>query len=111
MTLFRIALVVIWVVALATLVMASVDLGILAAGDFFVGDLAHPWRRQFNLDFSGHLLLMAIWIFYREPSALARPIFAALAVVGGGAFSFAYILVATFRSGGDMKRLLLGRHA
>lgn len=109
MTLFRTFLAIIWIVALATMIAAVGEMGPMAAVDFFFGDISHPWRGQFNLDFSGHLLLMAAWIYYREPSAVARPLCAMGAMLFGGAFSFAYILVATIRAEGDMRKLLLGR--
>ena len=35
-------------------------------GMVFVTDFSHPWRAQFNADFSMHLLLFAIWVFWRE---------------------------------------------
>ena len=79
--------------------------------DIFMRDFSHPWRAQFNTDFSLHLLLMALWILYREKSLFRGIPFATLSIVVGGAFSLAYILVATFAAKGDFRRLLLGGRA
>lgn len=87
---------------------AIAAMGAGAAGDVFFADLAHPWRAQFNLDFLGHLVLMATWIFLRTPNKILGFAMGILAVVGGGAFTFAYIAIAIIRSDGDLGRFLLG---
>jgi hypothetical protein len=83
-------------------------MGFDAAGSTFFADFAHPWRAQFNGDFSVHLLLMASWIVYRE-KRLAVGIPLGLGALMGGVFSFAYIFLATFGTGGSFTKLLLGR--
>ena len=80
-------------------------------GNIFFTDFSHPWRAQFNTDFSIHLFLMAAWIAYREPRRLLGAMLAVLSVLGGGAISLLYILVASYRARGDVRALLLGRHA
>ena len=78
----------------------------------FVSDLlALSWRGQFNLDFACYLVLSAVWVAWRggfSPAALAL---AGLASVGGMLFFAPYVLVASLRSHGDTRRLLLGVNA
>lgn len=111
MKVFRTALVVAWVATLWVSVRAILAMGAGSAGDVFFGDLGHPWRAQFNVDFSIHLLLMASWIAYREKSPVRGIPIGLAAILFGGAFSFAYIFIATFTAGGDARRLLLGSRA
>ena len=76
-----------------------------------LSDFAQPWRAQYYTDFIVHVLLVAGWVFWRE-SSKAVGTACALACIGGGALiTFLYILIATFRAGGDARRLLLGAHA
>lgn len=111
MTILRAFLLVAWGIAAATMVWGITAMGMSAAGDVFLGDFFHPWRAQFNADFLAHLILMAAWIFYREPSPVARYVCAPAAIFLGGAFSFLYILVVASRVGGNPRALLLGRHS
>jgi hypothetical protein len=107
MTLFRTALVVAWLAIVAVTVNAISSLG-LADGKLFITDFAHPWRAQFNGDFSLHLLLMMAWIAYRERKPV-RAVALALPVVLGSLYTLPYIFVATFRAKGRFDVLLLGR--
>ena len=102
-------LIAIWVVLLAVSWRAVAELG-LAGGDVFLSDFSHPWRAQFNTDLLLHLLLIAVWVVWREPSKLVGAACAVLCAFGG-IFTFAYLFVAILRSGGDARVLLLGRHA
>jgi hypothetical protein len=109
MTLVRVFLVIGWaVVAWATVRATGMGLGL--AGDFFFGDMSHPWRGQFNLDFMAHLLLMALWLWWTEKNRMLAPAFGLLAVMGGAFFSFGYLLVRSFGGDKSMSHLLLGRH-
>jgi hypothetical protein len=108
MQILRAILIVGWLLVLWITMHAIQAMGASASGDIFMRDFGHPWRAQFNTDFSFHLLLMALWILYREKSLIRGIPFAVLSIVGGGAFSLAYILVATFVAKGDIRRLLLG---
>lgn len=111
MQIFRAFLVIAWLALTWTSVHAVATMGPNAAGAFFFGDMAHPWRAQFNTDFAVHLLLMAGWIVYRERNLVRGVPFGLLAILLGGVFSFAYLFVATFAVRGDWKSLLLGRQA
>jgi hypothetical protein len=110
MTVLRIAL------ALAVLVMAWLtfqagqQLGLDTAGDFFFGDMAHPWRAQFNVDFSFHLLLVGAWMIWSASNRALGLLFGLLAVTGGALFTFAYLLFQTCRTDGNFKAVILGRH-
>jgi hypothetical protein len=110
MTLFRIALFIVWVILIGVSVNAILQLG-SDGGNVFFTDFAHPWRAQFNTDLCAHLLLMGTWVIYREPNRVVGVVLGILCAVMGGAVSLPYILVATFRAKGDVRKLLLGRHA
>jgi hypothetical protein len=107
-SIFRAALVVAWLVLVWVTVKAVAAMGANAAGAVFFGDMAHPWRAQFNIDFGWHLLLVAAWLTYRDRLLIRGLVFGLLAVMLGGVFTLAFLFVETFRTNGDMRRLLLG---
>ncbi|MET0362419.1 MAG: hypothetical protein ABW048_11805 [Sphingobium sp.] len=53
--LFRLALMIGWALLLIVSLRAVTTMGTDAASAFFFGDMAHPWRAQFNVDFALHL--------------------------------------------------------
>ncbi|MEY4238992.1 MAG: hypothetical protein RL339_1593 [Pseudomonadota bacterium] len=108
--LFRLALATMWLRLLYVTVHAGQTLGWDQAGDLFFGDMAHPWRAQFNTDFFFFLLLIAAWMVWHAKSRLLGTLFAALSVMGGGLFTFAYLLVQSFSTKGNLTAVLLGRH-
>lgn len=79
-------------------------------GMVFITDFAHPWRAQFNTDFSLHIVLFMGWVFWREGHIASR-ILCSLGCLMGGLFTFPYMLVSLYRCKGDLRRLMLGRHA
>lgn len=85
------------------------ELGTGAAGDIFFADLAHPWRGQFNIDFLLHLLMVALWLGWTAERKMLAPLIALLVVLGGGCFTFAYLLVRSFGGDQTVTYLLLGR--
>lgn len=110
MNLFRILLVIAWVILAFITWRAITVLGSDAANILF-DDFAHPWRAQYYTDFILHVLLVAGWVFWREQSKAVGAA-CALACVGGGALiSLLYVLIATYRADGDSRKLLLGKHA
>jgi hypothetical protein len=109
MRVFQIFVLAMWVALLAITWRAVADLG-LAGGNVFVSDLSHPWRAQFNVDFLLHLILFAVWVFWRERSKPVGLVCAVLCFLGG-MFTFPYLLVAAFRARGDARALLLGARA
>jgi hypothetical protein len=105
----RLFVLAIWLVLLAATWRAAAELG-LGGGNVFFSDFSHPWRAQFNTDLSLHLLLFAVWVFWREHSKLLGLVCAVLCALGG-IFTFLYLVVAAYRSRGDARVLLLGAHA
>jgi len=63
-----------WALLFYVSVRAVRQMGFGAAGDVFFGDLAHPWRAQFNTVFGLHLLLVAAWTVYPRGSRSIIPI-------------------------------------
>lgn len=73
------------------------------------GDIARmAWPGQFNLDFLSLLTLSGLWIAWRHRFTPAGLALGACGLFGGGLFLSAYLLVQSFRTGGDMRALLLG---
>lgn len=108
MQIFRIAVAIAWLAVMWVSVHAVTAMGFNAAGPVFFDGFNHPWQAQLNGDFSAHLLLMAGWIVYREKNVALGLVFGLAAIMLGGAFSLAYIFIATFTAGGTFKGLLLG---
>jgi len=78
----------------------------------FFGDLAaFNWPGQFNLDFLCYLLLGALWIGWRHGFSPKGSALAIIGIFGGGIFLFGYLFWATFAARGDVRTLLLGKHA
>jgi len=75
----------------------------------FFGDMTKmQWPGQFNLDFMCMLLLAGLWVSWRHRFSVAGVVLGLVAVLGGALFLSAYLLVESFRTKGDMRRLLLG---
>lgn len=111
MKVFRLLLLAAWIWIIYLTVHAVMVLGpnwpAVAVQDL----LGHAWRAQFNTDFIFHLLLLATWVCWREGANLKGVIFGVLSVVGGGLFSFPYLIVESYRANDSISGLLLGRHA
>jgi len=75
---------------------------------FFMAIAAVNWQGQFNFDFSTYLLLSAIWVAWRHQFSAPGLALALVASVGGMLFLSAYLLVVSFRTGGDVNAMLLG---
>jgi hypothetical protein len=110
MTLFRLALPVLWIGIAAVTLWALARMGLWAAAETFASDLAHPWRAQFYGDLEIHLLLFAGWIVWREPSRGLALLFAGATILLGALFTLPYLLAASVKARGDAAALLLGRH-
>lgn len=107
----KLVLAVAWLALVWVTAKAVTAMGAGAAGEMFFGDLAHPWRAQFNTDFGLHLLLVATWFAWRDRLLVRGLLFGLLAVLFGGVFTFAFIIVEMFRTKDDVRRVLLGAHA
>jgi hypothetical protein len=110
-TSFRVLLCIGWAVLLIVTLQAVSSLGLDAAGQTFFDDLSHPWRAQFNADFGLHLLLVAAWMVWRSKSLLVGLLCGLLAILMGGLFTLAYLLVASIRVQGDFRKVLLGHRS
>jgi hypothetical protein len=76
----------------------------------YVGDIAKlGWPGQFNVDFSGMLLLGSLWLMWRHHFSPLGLLFGLIIFVGGAPFLCSYLLVESFRTNGDVKALLLGK--
>jgi len=75
----------------------------------FFGDMARMgWAGQFNLDFMFMRALSAIWTAWRNGFSPAGLGLAVVAFFGGTPFLAIYLLFLLARTGGDMRRVLLG---
>jgi uncharacterized membrane protein len=104
----KLLLVILWVLIVAVTTRAFYELG-GDGGMVFITDFSHAWRAQFNTDFSIHLLLFSIWVFWREESKAVGLVSALLCMLGG-VFTLLYLLTAIHRAEGNVKTLLLGAH-
>jgi hypothetical protein len=76
----------------------------------FFGDMAGmAWPGQFNLDFMCMLALSGLWVAWRHRFGAAGIALGLVAFFGGALFLSAYLLVESFRAGGSVEALLLGR--
>ncbi len=111
MTILRVFLVLATIVIYGMTVLAIIDGGFnwpaVAIGDL----MALNWRSQFDTDFLIYLFLVAAWISWREGFTLKGHVFGVVSVIMGGMFSFPYLLHATYKGEGDMRKVLLGVHA
>lgn len=111
MTAFRLFLVASFIVLFAYtgLVVAEHGLGLLPV---FFGDIAAMgWPGQFNLDFMLMLALSALWTAWRGGFSPASLGLGVLAFFFGAGFLTVFLLVLSFVTGGDLRRMLLGVHA
>ena len=108
MTGFRAFLSVIFVsiVAYTSVVVANHGMGLLP---IFLNDIvAMTWRGQFNLDFTGFLVLSAFWLAWRNQFSPLGLVLGVLGFFGGAPVLTAYLLVTSFAVDGDVQVLLLG---
>ncbi len=111
MVAFRLFLLLGWiVVALFTAVAVSQQP--IGDAEVFITDIAAmTWRGAFNVDFTCHVLLLALWVMWRHRFSPLGLLWGLCCVAGGVLFSFIYLLVASVQAGGDIRALLLGRQA
>ena len=78
----------------------------------FLGDILQlNWRSQFNIDFVIHLILLGVWVSWREGFTAKAYVFGFLSFIMGGMFGVPYILYAFIKAKGDVRKALLGVHA
>jgi hypothetical protein len=108
MTAFRflLALILGVLVVYTGIVMANHGPGLLP---IFFGDmLKMGWPGQFNLDFMFMLTMSALWIAWRHRFSGTGIVLACLAFFGGSLFLAIYLLMLSWQTNSDMKRVLLG---
>jgi hypothetical protein len=108
MIIFRILLLVILAVLISYtgIVIANHGIGLLP---IFFGDmLKMSWPGQFNLDFMFMLTLSALWTAWRHSFSGIGIVLSCIALFGGSLFLAAYLIVLSWQTKGDMKRVLLG---
>jgi hypothetical protein len=109
MALFRLILLALAALLWFLTVRATLLLG--AGGSWvFVTDFDQPWRAMINSDFSVHVLLVVLWMLYRERLIVVGILCALGELLLGMPFTLLYIIAVTYRERGDMRRVLLGCH-
>ena len=99
-------------ILLITVTIAAINnAGIIWASVFFDDLMALGWRAQFLTDLMVHLLMIGVWVAWREGFTRRGVMFGVFCCMWGALFSLPYILYLTYRVDGDLKRLLLGVHA
>jgi hypothetical protein len=109
MNMFRILLVAIITIVGAYTVVVIADHGWGLLPIFYSDITQMDWRGQFNMDFSSFLILGSIWLMWRHHFAPLGLLFGLVIFAGGAPFLCAYLLIASFRTNGDVKELLLGK--
>ncbi|HSB95443.1 MAG TPA: hypothetical protein VLC91_03290 [Spongiibacteraceae bacterium] len=109
MNLFRVVLIVVWAI-LAFITWRAITLLGSDGSYILISDFSQPWRAQYYSDFIIHVLLIAGWVLWREPSKIVGLLCALACIAGGSLFSLLYLFVTSYRAGGDARVLLLGKH-
>ena len=108
MTLFRLFLIVALGVITVYTAIVIANHGLTLFQVFF-GDMATMgWAGQFNLDFMFMLALSALWTAWRNGFSASGLGLAVVAFFGGMPFLCIYLLYLLARTGGDLRRVLLG---
>lgn len=108
MTAFRLFLLVLFIPLAVYTMMVGTAHGWNLIPPFFAEIQAMSWQGQFNFDFSGFLLLSAFWCAWRNDFSPLGLGLALLGATGGILFLSFYLLVLSFQTGGDIKKMLLG---
>jgi hypothetical protein len=108
MTSFRVFLVIVWIaiVGYSAIVISNHGLGLLG---IFFGDMkTMAWPGQFNLDFMFMLMFSSIWVSWRHHFSTVGFLLGLLALFFGSMFLATYLLVLSWQTQGDIKRILIG---
>ena len=109
MTAFRIFLIAFLILLLGYTLIVVSNHGTGLFSIFFGDMLAMNWPGQFNLDFTGFLMLSGIWVVWRNNFTPFSFVLGFFAVVGGMTFLPVYLLFLSFITNGDIARMLLGQ--
>jgi len=110
-TAFRALLVAMFILISAYTVVAVMNDGPQLFAYFLRDVAALGWPGQFNTDFSCYLLLSGLWVAWRQQFSASGIFLGVLASVLGIIFLSLYLLIASFRTGGDVRQMLLGSRA
>lgn len=105
---FRILLAAIFITIAVYTVPVALNHGLNLLAIFFGDIAAMTWPGQFNLDFLGFLILSAFWTAWRNHYSAGGLGLAVLAFFFGAPFLTMYLLVLSFKTGGNVKEMLLG---
>lgn len=108
MTAFRAFLILVWVVIVGytAIVIANHGMGLLS---IFFGDMkAMAWPGQFNLDFTFMLMFSAAWVSWRHQFSAAGLLLGLLALFFGSMFLATYLFILSWKTNGDVRKILLG---
>jgi hypothetical protein len=107
--LFRAFLLIAWLACIGTTVYGTYALGFETMLPYFMQGYSHPWGAAINIDFTFHVLASSLWLVWTAKTVGRGVVYGLLAFCFGGSFTFAYLLVQSFKTKGDLKALALGR--
>jgi hypothetical protein len=107
--LFRAFLLIAWLACIGTTVYGTYALGFETMLPYFMQGYSHPWGEAINIDFTFHVLASSLWLVWTAKTVGRGVVYGLLAFCFGGSFTFAYLLVQSFKTKGDLKALALGR--
>lgn len=103
---FFLAIIILVVSAYTAITISNHGMGLYP---IFFGDMAEmTWRGQFNLDFLCFLMLSGLWVAWRHHFSAGGLALGFAAFNLGAPFLAIYLLIASFRTQGDVKVMLLG---
>lgn len=108
MNAFRILLALMFIYLAIYTAAVILDHGLNLFPEFFGAMFEMTWAGQFNTDFAGFLILSALWLSWRHHFSPVGIVLGICGFFGGIGFLAPYLIVMSFRVGGDMERLLLG---
>lgn len=108
MTAFRALMIVLFAVIVIYTALVIAEHGVDFLSLFLDDIAAMTWNGQFNLDFLGFLALSAVWVAWRNGFSPVGLLLAVGAFFLGVPFLTMYLLVVSFRTNGDVKRMFLG---
>ena len=101
-------LVLLWLAIAVITIIAVREVGMDPATAYFFDQFQDPWGAQVMADVGIHLLLLALWIVWREDNIIVGILCGLGTLILGGFFSLLYLVVTTFRAKGDMIRFMIG---
>jgi Protein of unknown function (DUF1475) len=107
--LFRAFLFIAWLACIGTTLYGTYALGFATMLPYFMQGYRHPWGAAITIDFTFHVLASSLWLVWTAKTVGRGVVYGLLAFCFGGSFTFAYLLVQSFKTTGDLKAVALGR--